>query len=155
MAMNLNVGGVQWLRDDGQGGQMTVELVAVLPVALLIAAITVNALVFFGDCAAFDRVARNAVRVYAASPTYGVQAAQSASSIASTVKGEFSSEFEEVAATFEGVGGGLVRYTVTLDYAPNLFGMGVRASLFGVDLPHLRHSTSLVVDAYKPGVFFD
>ena len=44
------------------------ELVAVLPVAIVVAAITVNALVFFGDCAAFDRIARNAVRVYATSP---------------------------------------------------------------------------------------
>jgi len=155
MAVTFGVGGIRMLPQDGQSGQMTVELVAVLPVALLVAAIAVNALVFFGDCASFDRVARNAVRVYAASPTYGVQAPQCASSIVAAVKDEFSGEFEEVSAAFEGMGGGLVRYTVTLDYAPNLFGMGVRDSLFDVRLPHLRHSTSLVVDAYKPGVFFE
>ena len=57
--------------DDGQG-QMTMELMAVLPVAILIAIIAVNVLVFFGDCASFDRVARNAIRVYATSPSYVV-----------------------------------------------------------------------------------
>ena len=43
-------------------GQMTVELLVVLPVVLIVAVVAVNALTFFGDCAAFDRVARNAVR---------------------------------------------------------------------------------------------
>ena len=72
----------------GESGQMTVELMAVLPVALIIAVIVVNALVFFGDCAAFDRVARNAVRVYATSPTYGAQAAQSQANVLSAVQAQ-------------------------------------------------------------------
>lgn len=52
-------------------GQMTVEFVAALPVLLAVAAISVNALTFFGWCAAFDDDFRDSVRVYAASPAYG------------------------------------------------------------------------------------
>ena len=134
---------------------MTVEMMVVLPVAIIVAAIAVNALVFIGDCASFDRSARNAIRVYATSPTYGAHAGQSQASIAASVQAEVESAFERVFVSYEGMGGGLTRYTVTLDYAPNLFGLGVRDSVLGVDLPHLRHSTSLVVDTYKPGVFFE
>lgn len=136
-------------------GQMTMELMATIPVAIVIAVIAVNALVFFGDCASFDRVARNAIRVYATSPSYGVQAGQSQASIASAVQAELDGEFTSVEVGYEGMGGGLTRYTVTLDYTPNLFGMGMRDSVLGVRLPHLKHSTSLVVDAYKAGIFFE
>ena len=143
-----------WLK-RGQLGQMTMELVAVLPVAIVVAAITVNALVFFGDCAAFDRIARNAVRVYATSPTYGVQADQSQALIATAIQAELDGRFERVEVRYERIGFGLTRYTATLDYAPNLFGMGVRSSVLGVPLPRLRHATSLAVDTYKPGIFFE
>lgn len=136
-------------------GQMTVELMAVLPVAIIIAAIAVNALAFLGDCAAFDRVARNAVRVYATSPTYGALPSQCQARIEDAIKAEFNGPFEHVRVSYEGVGGGLGRYTATIDYAPNLFGLGLRDAVFGVSLPHLEHSTRLVVDAYKPGVFFE
>lgn len=40
-------------------------------VLLAVAAISVNALAFFGWCAAFDDDFRDLVRVYAASPAYG------------------------------------------------------------------------------------
>ena len=140
---------------QGDRGQMTVELMAVLPVAITIAVIAVNVLVFFGDCAEFDRVARNAVRVYATSPTYGVHAGQSQASIAAAVQSEIDSAYDRVEVSYEGLGWGLTRYTATLDYAPNLFGLGMRESVLGVPLPHLKHSTSLVVDTYKPGIFFE
>ena len=42
-------------------GQMTVEFVAALPVLLAVAAISVNALAFFGWCAAFDDDFRDSV----------------------------------------------------------------------------------------------
>ena len=133
---------------------MTIELMAVIPVAVAIAVIAVNALVFFGDCASFDRIARNAIRVYATSPTYGMQAGQSQASVANAIREELTSAFEVVDVSHEDVGGGLTRYVATLDYAPTLFGMGMRDSALGVQLPHLKHSTSLVVDTYKAGVFF-
>lgn len=54
-----------------RGGQMTVELATVLPAALAIMAIVCNGMAFFSECAAFDRVARNAVRLYATVPPTG------------------------------------------------------------------------------------
>ena len=141
-------------RGWGASGQMTVELMAVLPVALAIAVIAVNALLFFSDCASFDRLARNAVRIYATSPTYGAQAGQSQASIQQMLQGEFDASYQRVEVSYAGVSGGLTRYTATLDFAPNLFGMGMRDSFMGVALPHLVHSTSLVVDTYRPGLVF-
>jgi hypothetical protein len=73
----------------------------------------------------------------------------------SAIQGQMDSPFDKVTVTYEGMGGGLVRYVATLEYAPNLFGMGMRSSVFGVQLPALRHSTSLVVDTYKPGIVFE
>lgn len=140
--------------DAGRGGQMSVEMMAVLPVAIIIAAIAVNALTFFGDCASFDRLARNAIRVYATSPTYGAGEGQAQAGILQALEGEFDASFERVEVSYSGMSGGLVRYTATLDYAPNLFSMGLRDSILGVSMPHLRHSTSLVVDTYRPGIFF-
>ena len=155
MAMNGSRLTILSARIGDRRGQMTMEMMAVLPVAIVIAVIAVNALVFFGDCASFDRAARSAIRVYATSPSYGVQAGQSQASIRSAVQAEIGGEFTSVEVTYGGVGAGLTRYTVTLDYAPNLFGMGMRETVLGVQLPHLKHSTSLVVDTYKPGIFFE
>lgn len=52
--------------DARERGQMTVELAVVFPALLAVAVIAVNALLFFSECAAFDRVAREAVRLHAA-----------------------------------------------------------------------------------------
>ena len=67
-------------------GQMTVELLVVLPVVLIVAVVAVNALTFFGDCAAFDRVARNAVRLCAASPAYGQDAGRGAEEVRAVIE---------------------------------------------------------------------
>ena len=45
--------------DARERGQMTVELAVVFPALLAVAVIAVNALLFFSECAAFDRVARD------------------------------------------------------------------------------------------------
>lgn len=143
-------------REAGKdSGQMSIELMVVLPVALAVSLVAVNALCFFGDCAAFDRVARNAVRVYASSPGYGIQAGQTQAKIALALEEAMGGEFRELSVRYEGMAAGFVRYTATLEYAPNLFGLGMRESVFGVQLPRLTHSISLVVDTYKPGVFFE
>ncbi len=60
-----------------EGGQMAVEMAVVMPVVIIIAVIVVNAMTFFSECASFDRVGRNAVRIYAASPAYGQDLDQS------------------------------------------------------------------------------
>ena len=42
----------------GECGQMTVELAVMIPVLVAIAVIAMNAMLFFSECAAFDRLAR-------------------------------------------------------------------------------------------------
>ena len=65
-------GGAMKLRGrQGERGQATVELAVVLPVALVVAVIAVNALAFFGTCASFDRVARQTVCALATAPASG------------------------------------------------------------------------------------
>ena len=58
-------------------GQMTVELAVAMPVLIVVAVIAANALTFFAECAVFDRVAHEAVRVHAAAPAYGQGPGQS------------------------------------------------------------------------------
>lgn len=132
-------------------GQMTIEFMAVLPVLIIVACIAVNALVFFADCAAFDIEAKNAIRTYAASPGFGEQDA-AGGQIAAALDEAFADEVTAVSVTSREEGGGMVRFEATLDYAPNLFGLGLRESVFGVALPHLRHSAALVVVPYRPGM---
>lgn len=132
-------------------GQMTIELCIVLPVAIIIAVIAVNAMTFFSYCAEFDRVTRNAVRVAAASPSANQDKAVTVSSIKSQIINcvNASNTSCEVSSSVES--NGLETYKATLKYWPTLFGMGLKDSVFGVKLPPLTHSSSLTVDRYTPG----
>ena len=58
-------------KERGDAGQATVELAVVLPVAIVLTVIVVNALSFFEACAAFDQLARQAICAYAPSPDAG------------------------------------------------------------------------------------
>ena len=42
-------------------GQMTIEFVVAFPAMIAVAFVAINAVLFFSDCASFDRVFRNAV----------------------------------------------------------------------------------------------
>lgn len=129
-------------------GQSTVELVIAIPVMLLAAVIAYNALVFFGDCAAFDRTFRNAVRVYAASGL--AQDNQAAVRITQAVEGQVD-EACTVRTTAGVAGFGLVQYTATLEYTPTLFGRPFRTEFFGVRLAALTHHCSLTVQPLRTG----
>ena len=126
---------------------MTVELAVVFPVLLAVAVIAVNALLFFSECAAFDRVAREAVRVHAASPACGQGLEQSCALVSA-----FDRPYVGTRVAVEGTAGGHARFTATIEFSPTLFGLGLQSSVFGVSLPHLEHAVSLTVDPYKPGV---
>ena len=136
----------------GRDGQMTIELAAALPVLIVVAVIAINALCFFEDCAVFDRVAHESIRVYAASPGYGQDGAQSCALIEQNIVAVLDRDNVEVSVTRSSAGFDLETYSATIEYAPTLFGMGLRSEVFGVPLPRLAHSTSLVVDVYKSGV---
>ena len=133
-------------------GQMTIELAAVLPVALTVALLAVNALTFFGQCAVFDRVAHEAVRIHAASPAYRQGAAQSCALVEADIMAALGSENVDVSVSHSSAAFDLDCYTATLEYSPTLFGMGLRSQVFGVSMPRLIHSTDYVVDSYRAGV---
>jgi hypothetical protein len=131
---------------------MTIELAVAFPVLIAVAVIAVNALSFFGECSVFDRVAHESIRVHAVSPPYGQGKSQVCALVEQDVNGAMASSNTSVSVQMSSAGLGMDRYVATLEYSPNLFGMGLRSSVFGVNLPKLTHSTVLVVDAYKPGV---
>ncbi len=139
-----------WTADDL--GQATVELAVAFPVALVVAVIAVNAMLFFSDCASFDRVAREMVRIHATSPAYGQQIEQSKAKIEDGLAATFNRSNLSSRVSVEAVDGGHVRFSATLEYAPTLFGQGMRSSVLGVSLPHLEHTEQLTVDCYKPGM---
>lgn len=131
---------------------MTVELAVVFPVLLAVAVVAVNVLLFFSECAAFDRVTREAVRIHATSPAYGQGLEQSCAQVETTVRQAFERPYLATHVTVEGVAGGHARFTATLEFSPTLFGLGLRSSVFGVAMPRMKHAVSMTVDAYKPGV---
>lgn len=135
--------------DDG--GQMTVGLAVALPVVLVVALVSYNALAFFSDCARFDRVARNAVRICAVSPAYGQDVQQRAAAIESLV-GEGMASAGLACSVVVSASSGAECYEATLEYKPTLFGMVLKGSVFGVDLFTLKHSVRMSVDSYDPGV---
>lgn len=143
--------GIGRLRD--QRGQMTVELAAALPALIIVAVIAVNAGTFFADCAAFDRVSREAVRVHAASPAYGQGVGDSCSLVEQEIESALGRDNLEFEVAHGVTGPDFDEFRMTLSYEPTLFGMGLRSSVFGVALPKLRHEAVYVVDSYKPGVF--
>lgn len=133
-------------------GQATVELLVCLPVMLVVAVIAVNALTFFSECAAFDRLAHQAIRVHAAAPAYGEDAAGAAQRVSSALQESFDRENLTVSVASESRFGGHASFTATLEYAPTLFGLGIRSQVLGVQIPPLTHSVTYVIDTYKPGV---
>lgn len=148
----MGVAGSKRARRLSERGQASVELMMALPVMIAVAVIVVNALLFFSDCAAFDRLAHQAVRVHAASPAYGQDAQRSRDLVQSELERSFARDNLEVSVTVESVSGGRLSFDATLEYSPTLFGMGLRTEVFGVRLPGLSHTVSYVVDQYKPGV---
>lgn len=132
-------------------GQMTVELCIVFPVAIAIALIVVNAATFLGYCSQFDRVARNAIRVVAASPEGGQTKSDSINRIKNEIASSIGDPNVSCDVTVASDSFGLDKYEATLIYRPTLFGVGINSSVFGVRLPSLSHVSTLVVDPYVPG----
>lgn len=133
-------------------GQMTVELAVAFPVLIVVGVIAVNALVFFSECAVFDRVASEAIRVHATAPAYRQGTGQTCALIEQEIRSSFDAPNLDVAVSHAAAGFDFDAYTATLSFAPTLFGMGMRSEVFGVPLPQLTHSTEYVVDTYKAGV---
>ena len=140
------------LRDDD--GQMSVELMVVFPVAVALALVLMNGLSFMASCASFDRVARNAIRVEATAPGYGEDTGAALGRIDAVLQQEAAADNATCSVAVSGGFMGQVTYTAFIDFAPTLFGMGMRDEVFGIALPRLHHEVSLTVDPYHPGMFF-
>ncbi|MEC4176741.1 hypothetical protein VIN30_09815 [Adlercreutzia sp. R7] len=151
----MGVGAFGWRdRRRGEAGQATVELAVAVPVIIIVAVIAVNALTFFGTCASFDRVARQTICALGAAPNAGEDAAAVAEAVEAALADAMAGTSATVDVRVEGGDLGLMRYTARLEYAPTLFGLGLRSQVLGVSLPPLVHEVELVVDAYKPGILF-
>lgn len=127
-------------------GQMTVEFAVVFPVLLMVGFISVNAFVFLGDCAAFDIVARDAIRLQADD---GQHEAQGCVEICARIEKGLSMEHEAVSVTGERTAAGHIRYVARTAFSPP-FLKGVR--VFGVAVPPLEHEVVFVVSPYRAGV---
>lgn len=133
-------------------GQMTIEFAVSFPVFIVVAVIAANALLFFSECAAFDRVSREAVRVCATSPAYGQTLEQSRAQVQALLDGSFDEPYLASRVSVSHGGLGHVTFAMTLEFSPTLFGLGMKDEVFGVPLPHLEHTSEITVDVYKPGV---
>ena len=130
-------------------GQSTVELALALPVMMIAAVIAYNALVFFGNCATFDRVFREAVRVYASSEETLISASANAQ-IAAAVQSQVDGRCRVSVSSGAGPAG-TTRYTATITYTPTLFGRALRGSVFGVSLAEPRHTCTFTIDTFATG----
>ena len=135
-----------------ESGQMTVELAIAFPVLLIVAIIAVNALTFISECASFDRVFCEAVRVHAASRGYGESEEGALGAIASALERSFPQDNVDIQTQVGGAGLGCREYSATIRFAPTLFGLGMRDEILGIPLPRVTHRATYVIDPYKPGV---
>ena len=134
-----------------QRGQMTVELAVFIPAFIAVAVVVFNAMLFLENCAAFDRLAKDAVRVYATAPAYGQSATDSAALIQSSLQDSFSAEYLSVSVQASGAPWGFASYVATLRFTPTLFGRSFSGVVYSTVLRPIEHTTQLTVDPYKPG----
>ena len=139
-------------RIRSQTGQMTIEVAVAMPVLIAVAVIAENAMTFFSDCAVFDRVAHEAVRVHATAPAYRQSVDQSCALIEQAIRSQLDRSNLDVEVSHGMTGADFDEFTATLEFSPTLFGRGLRSEVFGVSLPRLTHVTRYVVDSYRAGV---
>jgi hypothetical protein len=153
---------------SGSKGQAAVEMAVVMPVLLAVLGISVNLMVFLGDCARFDRVAAEAIRTEAASPGYNEYGSVGrADKVRSRIEASFSDSEHlsfSVAASESGLGvndadGGnsdigfsLLPHHETFVCVMNYRPWGFEDSFFGIKFTGIPHTRSYVIDPYRPGV---
>lgn len=165
-----------------QCGQMTVELAVCIPVLLAVVGVAINLMVFLGDCARFDRLAAEAVRLEAASPGYGsyataakVKAVQSLLGSCFAQQEYLSVQVQASAGTVDGStgtaggeapGGGqnvhqennqgttfsLEPHHETYVCSLNYRPWGFGDSFFGIRFSGITHTRSYTIDPFRPGV---
>ena len=139
-------------KERGDAGQATVELAVVLPVAIALAVIVVNALSFFEACAAFDQLARQAICAYAPSPDAGQGSAEVVALVESELEEALGTSNLAIEVTVQGRAGSYQRYCGRLSFAPTLFGLGLKDEVFGVLASEARPRGRSDGGRYRPGV---
>ncbi len=127
-------------------GQMTVEFAVAFPILLMVGFIALNAMVFLGDCAAFDIVARDAIRLQADD---GNDVAQNAADVRARIEEGVSMDHESVSVLCERTDAGHMKYTAKTAFTPP-FLSGAR--VFGVQVPRIKHQVEFTVSPYRAGV---
>lgn len=136
-----------------EDGQMTIEFVVLFPVMLMIALIAFNSMLFLSECAAFDRVFRESVCVFAPSPASD----ESSDRICAAVEGALD-RFDQkdhltCGVTQSAHDNGLTTFTATLSYTPSIFGAYPIHRVFDIELAPIQHSVQIDIDRYRPGAF--
>ena len=132
-------------------GQMTLEFMIVLPVMLAIAIISQNAMFYLSECASFDRSVKDIIRVHSSSPTYSEGSETITAKITDDINRIINQDYLECGISKEKTLS-FTKYTATLRYFPNIFGMGLKDSVLGVPMPTASHEVQFTIDQYKPGV---
>ncbi len=136
---------------------MTVELAVVLPVVIVVAVIVVNAMTFFAECAEFDRVGRNAVRMCATSPSGSVELSQIAAEVESAVEESMALDADEVEVLARQVDSGHAAFELVLRFRPGLFGKSMALDADEVEVLARQvdsgHAAFELVLRFRPGLF--
>ncbi|MBQ9067537.1 MAG: hypothetical protein IJ131_00530 [Eggerthellaceae bacterium] len=133
-------------------GQMTVELAVCIPAVIAVALVVFNAMLFMEHCAAFDRIAKEAVRLCAASPAHGQGPADSEALVRDFLRASFSEGYLDVDVESSSGVLGFAEYKAVLRFTPTLFGRSFSGAVFGVRIGQVSHEVSFTIDPYRPGV---
>ena len=139
------------IKSSSESAQMTMEFMIVLPVMLTIAIISQNIMFYLSECASFDRASKDIIRIHSSSPTYSEDTATITAKITDDLNRVINQDYLELEVREE-AGLSFNKYTATLRYFPNIFGMGLKDSVLGVPMPTATHEVQFTIDQYKPGV---
>lgn len=134
-------------------GQMTIEFALLFPVMLVIALIACNSILFFSECASFDRIFRESVCVFAPSPSSEETTSQICAHIEEALAQASERDYLSCSVSASEGQNGLTTYTATLAFTPTIFGAYPLRRVFDVELSPIEHAITMTVDSYKPGVF--
>jgi hypothetical protein len=143
-------------------GQMAVELAVLMPVIVVVSLVVYNLARFVATCAAFDRIALDAVLTQGVAPSGDQTSVVAVDSVRTCIEEALGScDCCEVEVSAERAGGRdrgrlslsglLTRFRCALLYRP------WPSSLVFAGVPYdapfvLRHERTIVVDRYRPGV---
>jgi len=133
-----------------QSGQMSIEFVIAFPVMLMIALILCNACLCTSECAAFDRLSKDAIRTFGTSPSYEQRINDCAVDIQNHLSTSFEKDYLSVDVQAEQCASNQVRYVAHLNFYPTLFGRTFSGNVFGIQITPISHESSLVVQPYQP-----